>query len=78
MDNDGDTEGVPCQVTTKVGVEEQCENLKDEEGHLMKNKAVGKLIKIEAIHHEICETVDKNFLDLRLTHNSVGDYTREK
>ena len=59
----------------KVGVElmEWSENLKDEEGHLAKNKGVGKLIKLEAICYEICKTVSKNFPDLWLTHNSVGN-----
>ena len=68
MDNGGDTEGTPCQVTMlneiKVDIEEWSENLKDEEGHLVKNKAVGKLIKIKAIYHETCKTVAKNFPDL--------------
>ena len=45
----------------KVDIEKWSENLKDEESHLAKNKAVGKLIKIEAVYHEICKTVAKNF-----------------
>ena len=48
----------------KVGVEEWSENSKDkakDKGHLAKNKTVGKLIKIEAIYHEIRKTVAKNF-----------------
>ena len=56
----------------KVGIEEWSENSKDR-GHLAKNEAVGKLIKIKAIHHEICKTVTKNFPDLWLAHNSVGN-----
>ena len=48
----------------KIGIEKWSENLKDEEGYLAKNKAVGKLIKIEAIYHEIYKTVAKNFPDL--------------
>ena len=48
----------------KVSIEEWSENSKDEEGHLVKNKAVGKLIKIKAIYHEIYKTVAKNFPDL--------------
>ena len=58
----------------KVGIEEWSENSKDEEGHLAKNKGVGKLIKIEAICHEICKTVAKNFSDLWLTHDSVCNF----
>ena len=52
-----------CQRLMKVGIEEWSENSKDR-GHLAKNKAVGKLIKIKAIYHEICKTVTKNFSDL--------------
>ena len=55
----------------KVGVEEWSENSKDE-GHLAKNKTVGKLIKI-VIYHEICVTVTKNFPDLWLAHDSLGN-----
>ena len=69
MDNGGDTEGTPCQLTTLdesqcwISVEEWYENLKDKEGQLAKNKAVGKLIKIKAFYHEICETVARLVID---------------
>ena len=54
MDNGGNTEGT---LLMKVSIEEWSE---DEEGHLVKNKAV-KEIKIKAFYHEICKVVSKNF-----------------
>ena len=46
--------------------------MKDEEGHLAKNKAVDK---IKAFYYEICKTVAKKFLDLWFVeaHNDVGN-----
>ena len=54
----------------KIAIEKWSKNSKDEEGHLAKNKTVGKLIKIEATY-EICKTVANNFPDLWLAHDSV-------
>ena len=64
----------------KVDVENWSENSKDKEGHLAKYKAVGKLIKIKAIYHEICKTVAKNFQTRDWpagNHFFGGDYTCE-